>query len=135
VLQYRRFDRDVQSCVPFASVISLPCACCGPDGGGHHTTMLGEQLEAREELVETEDDREAMNLEERFEILDNLGSGAYATVYRARDRSRGGEVVALKKVYVREDRDIGIPQFIMREVANLKRLSTPGHRKDPHIVR
>lgn len=100
---------------------------------GTAATMLGEQLEAREELRETED---SMDLEERFEILNNLGSGAYATVYRARDRARGGEVVALKKVYVREERDIGIPQFIMREVANLKRLSTPpGHRKDPHIVR
>ena len=98
--------------------------------------MLGEQLEAREELRETDEDGGgSVDLEDRFDILNNLGSGAYATVYRARDRARGGEVVALKKVYAREDRDIGIPQFIMREVANLKRLSSPENRKDPHIVR
>ena len=76
-----------------------------------------------------------MELAGRFDILDNLGGGAYGTVYKARDRERGGEVVALKKVYVREDPDIGLPPFLMREVANLKRLSAPEERKDPHIVR
>ena len=95
--------------------------------------MLGEkeQLEAREEMRE----EEYMDLSERFEILDNLGGGAYGTVYKAKDKARGGEIVALKKVYVREEQGIGIPPFVMREVANLRRLSAPEERKDPHIVR
>ena len=95
--------------------------------------MLGERddLEAREEIRP----EEHMELSERFEILENLGGGAYGTVYKARDRTLSGEVVALKKVYVREDPEIGIPPFVMREVANLKRLSAPEERKDPHIVR
>lgn len=93
--------------------------------------MLGEQLEAKEEMKLDEH----LELTERFEIIDNLGGGAYGTVYKARDRGRDGEIVALKKVYVREDPEIGIPPFVMREVANLKRLSSPEERKDPHIVR
>ena len=100
--------------------------------------MLGEQLEAREELRaagEDGEDGEEVDMADRFEILANLGGGAYGTVYKARDRARGGEVVALKKVFVKEDRDIGIPPFVMREVANLRRLSAPEHRKEPHIVR
>lgn len=93
--------------------------------------MLGEQLEAKEEMKLDEH----LELTERFEIIDNLGGGAYGTVYKAKDRGRDGEIVALKKVYVREDPEIGIPPFVMREVANLKRLSSPEERKDPHIVR
>ena len=97
-------------------------------------SMLGsetERLEAREELRP----EEHMDLSERFEILESLGGGAYGRVYRARDCAREGEVVALKMMSVREDPDIGIPPFVMREMANLKRLSAPENRKDPHIVR
>lgn len=93
--------------------------------------MLGNQLESREEMQP----EEHMDVAGRFEILADLGGGAYGTVYKARDKERDGEIVALKKVYVREDPEIGIPPFVMREVANLKRLSAPEERKDPHIVR
>ena len=93
--------------------------------------MLGGDLESREEMQPEEN----MDVADRFEILADLGGGAYGTVYKAKDRGRNGEIVALKKVSVREDPEIGIPPFVMREVANLKRLSAPGERKDPHIVR
>lgn len=97
----------------------------------HNSTMLGRDLEAKEELQQ-EEHLEALG---RFEILSDLGGGAYGTVYKARDKGRGGEIVALKKVSVCEDPEIGIPPFVMREVANLKRLSSPQDKKDPHIVR
>ena len=93
--------------------------------------MLGKDLESREELQQ----EETLDINERFEILCDLGGGAYGMVYKARDKGRGGEMVALKKVPVREDPDIGIPQFVMREVANLKRLSSPPDKREPHIVR
>ena len=94
---------------------------------------LGRELEAREELQQ---EPGSMDVSDRFDILDNLGGGAYGMVYRARDRERGGEIVALKKVAVREDPDIGIPPFVMREIANLNRLSaTPADRGEPNIVR
>lgn len=93
--------------------------------------MLGKELEAREELQQDE----LLDASERFEILSDLGGGAYGMVYKARDKGRGGEVVAVKRVRVREDPDIGIPPFVMREVANLKRLSSHPDRRDLHIVR
>lgn len=39
-----------------------------------------------------------MNLDVRFELLDKIGSGSYATVYRARDRELGREV-AVKQIH------------------------------------
>lgn len=97
---------------------------------------LGRELEAREELQQEPGPGCCMDVSDRFDILDNLGGGAYGMVYRARDRERGGEIVALKKVAVREDPDIGIPPFVMREIANLNRLSaTPNDRGEPNIVR
>lgn len=88
----------------------------------------------RKDLESLEDIQieDGMSADERFEILEELGGGAYGKVYKARDKGRGGEIVAVKKVCVREERDIGIPPFVMREVANLKRLSTPAEQ---HIVR
>lgn len=93
--------------------------------------MLGRDLESKEELQQ----EEIVDVQERFEILSDIGGGAYGMVYKARDKGRGGEIVAVKKVPVQEDPRIGIPPFVMREVANLKRLSTPPNKREPHIVR
>ena len=71
--------------------------------------------------------------EDRFIMLGDLGGGAYGTVFKARDRANGGEIVALKRITVQEDPDVpGCPPFIMREVANLNRLSSAPEK---HIVR
>ena len=76
---------------------------------------------------------EGISAQDRFLILGDLGGGAYGTVYKARDRANGGEVVALKKIAVQEDPDVpGYPPFIMREVANLNRLSSAPEK---HIVK
>ena len=93
--------------------------------------MLGKDLEAKEELQQ----EDVFDVSERFEILSDLGEGAYGVVYKARDKGRGGEIVAVKRVRIREDPEIGIPPFVMREVANLNRLSARPKKRDPHIVR
>lgn len=92
-------------------------------------------LEANEQLPRASDSEEVFSGSERFEILGDLGGGAYGTVYKARDWSKQGQIVALKKMYIKEDPDIGIPPFVMREVANLKRLSEPPDGREPYIVR
>lgn len=89
-------------------------------------------LETSEQLSIVSDEEDH---QERFEIVGDLGGGAYGTVYKARDRSRQGQVVAVKKMYIMEDPDIGIPPFVMREMANLKRLSEPPDGREPYIVR
>lgn len=93
--------------------------------------VTGSELESHEEL----NIEEGLDIQRRFEVISDLGNGAYGTVYKARDKGRGGEVIALKKVYVREEPGIGIPAFVMREIANLNRLSSPPNKEDPNIVR
>ena len=101
---------------------------------GAHTGGVGliADLEANEQLQRVSDDEAD---QERFDIVGDLGGGAYGTVYKARDRSKQGQIVALKKMYITEDPEIGIPPFVMREVANLKRLSEPPDGREPYIVR
>lgn len=101
--------------------------------------MLGadavEKLETNEQLPRASDDEAFCDDSARFEIVGDLGGGAYGTVYKARDRSKQGQIVALKKMYITEDPEIGIPPFVMREVANLKRLSEPPDGREPCIIR
>lgn len=96
--------------------------------------MLGADLETNEQLPKASDE-ETSTANERFEIVGDLGGGAYGTVYKAKDKSTQGQIVALKKMYIMEDPEIGIPPFLMREVANLKRLSEPPDGREPYIVR
>jgi len=63
----------------------------------------------------------------RYERLQELGSGSYAVVYRARNRE-SGEIVALKKLRFGFD-DQGLPPSTLREIALLKEL------RHPNIVR
>ncbi|CAG0891590.1 unnamed protein product [Darwinula stevensoni] len=58
-------------------------------------------------------------------------SGAYGTVYKARDRTNPSQIVALKKVRVPLTED-GIPMSTMREIALLRQLEAFEH---PNVVR
>lgn len=69
--------------------------------------------------------------EGRYEELGLIGNGAYGTVYRARDLSQDGQLVALKKVAVPLKED-GLPMSTLREIALLKQLDRYEH---PNIVR
>lgn len=60
-----------------------------------------------------------------------IGSGAYGTVYKARDLANEGEVVALKKVRIPMTDD-GVPVSLIREIALLKQLQAFAH---PNVVR
>nr|QAA13015.1 cyclin-dependent kinase 6 [Locusta migratoria] len=64
-----------------------------------------------------------------FEMLAQIGNGAYGTVYRA--RSANGQIVAVKKVRVNLSAD-GIPLSTLREVVLLKELAQYEH---PNIVK
>nr|CAD7453300.1 unnamed protein product [Timema tahoe] len=58
-------------------------------------------------------------------------AGAYGTVYKAKDLSNNGMIVALKKVRVPLTDD-GVPMSTLREISLLKQLDTYEH---PNIVR
>lgn len=64
-----------------------------------------------------------------FIILITLG--AYGTVYKARDLSNEGNIVALKKVRVALTED-GVPMSTLREIALLKQLDAFQH---PNVVK
>jgi Serine/threonine protein kinase len=57
--------------------------------------------------------------------------GAYGTVFKARDNSNNGHIVALKKVRVPLTDD-GVPMATIREIALLRQLDQYEH---PNIVR
>src|SRR6201996_8620718 len=54
--------------------------------------------------------------------------GTYGVVYKARDLSNGGRIVALKKIRL-EAEDEGVPSTAIREISLLKEMN------DPNIVR
>ncbi|KAJ8706973.1 hypothetical protein PYW08_011107 [Mythimna loreyi] len=67
----------------------------------------------------------------KYEELNVIGTGAYGTVYKARDLHNGGNIVAMKKVKVALTED-GIPLSTLREIALLRQLEAYRH---PNIVR
>lgn len=61
---------------------------------------------------------------ETFEKKNRIGEGTYGTVYRAIDRETG-EVVALKKIILHNEQQVGFPITSLREARVLRRLSHP----------
>uniref|UniRef100_T1JAR4 cyclin-dependent kinase n=1 Tax=Strigamia maritima TaxID=126957 RepID=T1JAR4_STRMM len=66
-----------------------------------------------------------------YEEVALIGTGAYGTVYKARDMKNEGSFVALKKVRVSLTED-GVPMSTLREIALLKQIESYEH---PNIVR
>ncbi|XP_033105828.1 cyclin-dependent kinase 4-like [Anneissia japonica] len=66
----------------------------------------------------------------RYCEIEKIGTGAYGTVYRGRDRV-SGDVVALKRIRVQATEE-GMPMSTLREIALLKHLDSHEH---PNIVR
>ena len=60
-----------------------------------------------------------------------INSGAYGTVYKARDTANEGQMVALKKVRVPLTEE-GVPMSTLREISLLKQMEKYEH---PNIVR
>mmetsp|Transcript_22883 Transcript_22883/g.36518 ORF Transcript_22883/g.36518 Transcript_22883/m.36518 type:complete len:325 (-) Transcript_22883:298-1272(-) len=64
-----------------------------------------------------------------FDKLKKIGDGTYGAVYKARN-AKTREWVALKRMYIDEEDEEGIPSTTIREIAILKQLSN-----HPNIVR
>ncbi|KAI9805929.1 MAG: Cell division control protein 2 [Sarcosagium campestre] len=65
---------------------------------------------------------------ENYQKLEKVGEGTYGVVYKARDLTVPGRIVALKKIRL-EAEDEGVPSTAIREISILKEM------KDPNIVR
>ncbi|EPE25372.1 Protein kinase-like (PK-like) [Glarea lozoyensis ATCC 20868] len=65
---------------------------------------------------------------ENYQKLEKLGEGTYGVVYKARDLTVPGRIVALKKIRL-EAEDEGVPSTAIREISLLKEMN------DPNIVR
>lgn len=71
------------------------------------------------------------NSASNYEELGLIGTGAYGTVYKAKDLANNGQIVALKKVRIPLTED-GLPMSTLREISLLKQLERYEH---PNIVR
>ncbi|KAG7459744.1 hypothetical protein MATL_G00213960 [Megalops atlanticus] len=69
---------------------------------------------------------------EDYEILVDIGEGAYGKVYKARETKGQQRLVALKKLNIPNDLESGIPAFMIREVALLRKMEYFNH---PNIVK
>lgn len=69
--------------------------------------------------------------DKNYEEVRLIGTGAYGTVYKARDLRNEGNFVALKKVRVALTED-GIPMSTLREIAVLRQIGSYEH---PNVVR
>ncbi|XP_033876851.2 cyclin-dependent kinase 6-like isoform X1 [Acipenser ruthenus] len=68
-----------------------------------------------------------------YEILAEIGEGAYGKVYKARHLKNKLDFVAIKKIKLEKGADRnGVPSFMIREVAVLRKINTFDH---PNIVR
>lgn len=74
--------------------------------------------------------RITMGVLDRYELVAEIGIGAYGTVFKARDLQTG-KFVAVKDVRVQSNEN-GLPLTAVREVALLKRLE---HFDHPNVVR
>eukprot|EP00750_Incisomonas_marina_P023648 INCI5049.10.p1 GENE.INCI5049.10~~INCI5049.10.p1 ORF type:complete len:412 (-),score=52.81 INCI5049.10:620-1855(-) len=66
-----------------------------------------------------------------FKKMYRIGEGTYGTVYRARDKE-SGEIVALKRVILHNEKADGFPITSVREINILKRLSAARARDGGH---
>ncbi|XP_072342354.1 cyclin-dependent kinase 6-like [Scyliorhinus torazame] len=67
----------------------------------------------------------------RYELIAEIGEGAYGKVYKARDLENNGRFVALKRIEIPRTQE-GIPFIVIREVAWLKQLEVFDH---PNVIR
>lgn len=69
----------------------------------------------------------------RYELLAEIGQGAYGKVYKAREVGGKQRLLAVKKLNIHPDStDVGIPAFMIREVALLLKMKLFNH---PNVVR
>lgn len=68
----------------------------------------------------------------KYEEVGEIGTGAYGTVYKARDLEHNGRFVALKRVRILNTSEEGLPVSTVREIALLKQVNQMGHK---NIVR
>ncbi|XP_030202087.1 cyclin-dependent kinase 6 [Gadus morhua] len=67
-----------------------------------------------------------------YELLAEIGEGAYGKVFKAREISAEQRLVAIKKLNFSGDPAGGVPPFMIREVALLRKL---GHFNQPNIIK
>ncbi|KAM6957166.1 cyclin-dependent kinase 6 [Aplochiton taeniatus] len=72
------------------------------------------------------------NDQQHYEILAEIGEGAYGKVFKAREVRDQQRLVAVKKLNIPGDPESGIPAFMIREVALLRKIEYFSH---PNIVK
>ncbi|XP_022666174.1 cyclin-dependent kinase 6-like [Varroa jacobsoni] len=68
-----------------------------------------------------------MNGLKNYDDFNHIGTGAFGTVFKARDKKNEGRFVALKKVRMAITDD-GVPLSVLREIALLKQLEAFSHK-------